>query len=292
MVFSRHSCKHISLPRILVHSIRNWIKFNDPVVRLPTILSFFFAIIIGLLLLNILIAEIGNAYAEMRGQSSISFWANRLNFISEISFGISIFPCAIGEKLYVPLEDTGRMKRYNFDDKIGMYIYKDITVMMRNGAMTEEEKNFFLWWNSAKNMATPPLYMRLKIFLRRSWYYNIIVPGRAFERILSGKDVESRAYIPRIVSYILTPIIWFFLAVFSSLGLVTFGLTWPQRLKQYLFFGPEDLGVSLESDVSVVKEKMTHLESKIDHLESKIDQLLLGKSGGGVSISSTSDYTA
>jgi len=263
----------------------NWIKFGQPSLKVTTLLSMAFAIIIGLILLNILIAEIGNVYTEMRERGRHSFWTNRLSFITEICFALPM--------RYVPsliqLKDSSELTRFDFNGQtVGNWDYKELDTMRRQRTISQEEMNFFLWWREKKDVKTPSLHARVKVFMKRSPFIDMVLPGRVLERVLSkAKRAEPTPYLIRVMIICVSPFNFAAMLLTFAVGLVTFGMAWPKSLKRHLFFGPVSLTnkVSERQRNSITSEdknlsksindrKIASLESKIDRLESTINRFI------------------
>jgi len=69
------------------------------------ILSFLFSLVIVILLLNVLIAVVSNAFSEVESHSSDAFWTTRLTFMVEIDSILKKFRCFNGK--YDEVENSG-----------------------------------------------------------------------------------------------------------------------------------------------------------------------------------------
>jgi len=222
-----------------------------------------FALVIGILLLNILIAEIGSEYTDMREQGRLAFWSQRLNFITEISFSTSALSC-LDQEMSIKRPNKKEMhsllKQGRIDfATISTWIYKDLeTHDSPEGAVSSDEKEFFIWYLKAKDMDRQPFFKRMRVFLSRASMREIIFPGKSFERVVSKNTYKSRSFL-----FIFYPIIPIFVIILFALGLFSFGVLWPRSLKEHLFNGP--VGETVDK---------VDLEAKIKKMEGKLDQVL------------------
>ena len=106
---------------------------------------------------------------------------------------------------------------------------------VRNAISDEDKLKFFYWWFGyipfAGEREDPSLKTRITYFIRRANLEEIIFPGPAFERILSGydrNDDDGNILLYRIMAYLLFPVIIGGLLIFFALGLLTFGYCWPK----------------------------------------------------------------
>ena len=232
-----------------------------------------FALIIGILLLNILIAEIGNIYTDMREHGRLAFWAKRLAYNTEISCSLSVFSCllvdpkAIVKSIKRPRKTKVQSLKQGRIDfaTISTWFYKDLAA---HGTL--EEKDFFLWYLKAKDVDRPPFFKRMRVFLSRASMREIIFPSKSFERVVSKKTYPSRLFV--VFFYPLIPI---FLIIVFTLGLCSFGLWWPTSLKERLFNGPLDGETDVfKANIEYTKVKVDQLEAKNKVIEAKLDRVL------------------
>jgi len=247
----------------------SWIHFNEPELKLQTILSMGFALVIGIFLLNVLIAEIGNVYTSTRERGRIAFWKKRLAFITEISFSISDFECLNAREV---ITKNAEMDRIDFS-KVPPNIFK-------REDFTEEDICFFYWWRQNKDVYRPSFSSRLRVFFRRAEISQILLPGLEFERVISGeREKVNRTHGTRLFLFILFPIIPIVLTALFLLGFFSLGLFWPRWLKRYLFFGPLEKVSLLEDDVKDTKDKIDEMQSKIEDMQESLDSLLASRGG-------------
>jgi hypothetical protein len=131
-----------------------------PVNWQQTAVSFCFAIVVGILLLNILIAKISNVFTEVTDESQTAFWTNRLEFVAEVNAIMRnpIMRKLIPEVILHPEEKGSRRP---------LGVYEEEWVMKcHDENMT---KDFFMWWYYTwknEDNKRPPLRTRLKYFYK------------------------------------------------------------------------------------------------------------------------------
>lgn len=247
----------------------DWVYFNKPSLSLSTILAQLFALVIGILLLNILIAEIGNIYSEMRERGRLEFWSRRLSYVVEISLSFSGILTLKAKNLTKKPHDANTLKgngRIVFST-ISTWIYRELE---EKDYVTEEETQFFLWFLKGKNIHKPSLLSRMKVFLSRASYDEIFYPGKTFEKVLS-----DNIHFSRIVLSTLYPIIPLVLTIQFLLGSVSFGYFWPYWMKKTLFAGPIDAMKDMDAmNDSGSATKVLELEKKVADIEDKLDRIL------------------
>ena len=116
-----------------------------PVNWQQTAISFCFAIVVGILLLNILIAQISNVFTEVTDESQTAFWPNRLEFVAEVNaiMRIPIMRKLIPEGIVHPEEKGSRRPLGAYEEEWVMKCYDE--------NMT---KDFFMWWYYTWKMRT------------------------------------------------------------------------------------------------------------------------------------------
>jgi len=132
----------------------------------------------------------------------------------------------------------------------------------------EEERQFIEWWTG---ISTTPISFqhRMRYFISRSLLGDLIVPGKAFEKILRGmhRDQFLIHYLARIATYFIFLVVPLALFCLFVLGSLTLGLCWPKELREYLFFGSLGMNSTAAEDLVEVKDKMTDLVSEIAELK-------------------------
>jgi len=241
----------------------DWVYFNKPSLSLSTQLAHLFALVIGILLLNILIAEIGNIYTEMRERGRLAFWSRRLSYVVEISVSFSGILKLEAKNLTKNPHDKNTLARGGriVFSTISTWIYRELE---KKQCVSDEETQFFLWFLKGKNVHKPSFLSRMKVFLSRASYDEIFFPGKTFEKVLS-----DNIHFSRIVLSTVYPIIPLVLTIQFVLGCVSFGFYWPYWMKKTLFAGPID---AMKDSVNATK--VWELEKKVADIEGKLDRIL------------------
>jgi hypothetical protein len=88
--------------------------FFDKVSGVSSTLSIIFACVIGIILLNILIAVVNDSFVKVEGNSENAFWLGRLRFVNELTdikkFLESLFPCWNQSKSEQKKNELDRLK--------------------------------------------------------------------------------------------------------------------------------------------------------------------------------------
>jgi ankyrin repeat protein len=244
----------------------DWVYFNRPAISLSIVLAYLFALVTGILLMNILIAEISNVYTDMREKGRLAFWSNRLSCVVEISHSFSgILRLEAKNLTKRPKDEKTLAQGRIIFSNISTWIYRELD------KTTEEEKIFFLWFLRAKDVEKPNFISRMRVFLRRASIEDILFPGKAFERVVSDNTLFSRVLLS--ISY---PIIPFLLTIQFLLGCVSFGLLWPYWMKKMMFAAPIAEPNQINENVIIAQysTRVEELEKKVDSMENKLDRIL------------------
>jgi len=244
-----------------------------------------FAFVIGILLLNIVIAVVSNKFTDVQNDAEKVFWVRRLSLIKEVeslrTFAKKLFHVndpdnndrdyrgTVFNTIMAKRSKKGRKKRFSFN-----FIPLD-----DDYAEPDDITLFFGWWFSpAEWGVTPPLPIRLRMFYLYSNWEDIVLPGKAFERILSScsykEDLEKYVTVIYFVkAAMVRPLTWValfihslcFLAIFV-VGFASFGLLWPRPLIEWLFNRGMGMEKKSESNTLIVKSYIEELSTKVDAL--------------------------
>lgn len=202
---------------------------------LLTVIAFLFAIVIGLLLLNMLIAVVSNVFTKVTEASENAFWETRLSFMVEIN--------AIHRNFYLYKSPGDRKSRSHtaFERRRSFAHYDDD--WMCEECSEDDMEQFFKWWYYTWKDEIPPLRTRLHYFYKHASMDEIFFPGSVFMNILFGHKYDEKVEgVHGIVALAISYIHFFFGALYAVLvfflGLVSFGSTWTKEVNQVLFFGP------------------------------------------------------
>jgi hypothetical protein len=265
----------------------DWVFF-DSNKGLHSGLAMIFAFVIGILLLNIIIALISNVYTGIESNSQKAIWASRVRFVNELWSMRSVFSlnlCTFQEgwssSHYLPERRIlSQWDRRGYDDwephKKEDDDFEDNNLVKRNG-----RADFIGWYIYETESSTYDdfgLCWRLRGFMHIAEWKEIFPPSLALQKVLLGKmqDEEIEGFREKFIAW-LGSCIFFILTIVAApvvlvLGFVTCGYLWPKELKEFLFFGPVEIK---ESD-----QKQAHA-AEVDRLEKKVDGLKAEVSGFG-----------
>jgi len=227
-------------------------------------LMFVLSFIIGILLLNIVIAVVSNVFTEVTENAERAFWENRIAWISEMTLMLSLLKCLPEEKkpdskksIKSSLSQEEE-KEACLTERIPFSVYPGIEIARSIPG------DFGWWWFEAYPHLMPSFITRFIIFYKYADWSDILFPSKVFELLFMGlpynADIGAKEYkyfrngeddkkivIPIsifklllgklcawvVFSFHVGLIILFFVA-----GLVTFGYFWPTAMKEKLFEGP------------------------------------------------------
>ena len=280
----------------------DWFFLNSP-TGVQSVLALIFAFLIGILLLNIIIALISNRFTDVEKEGQKAFWLSRLRFVNEL------------ESMYIIRNIRNRLSNFqfrggggesvdedNWEDQpqienksskapperrlLSEYDMRNYQEWMDRG---EEYDAFLKRWLGYEHPGTnPSLLKRLRMFIEVAEWQEIIPPSKGFKKVLMGKhsyDEEIKGLHLIIVAWIVSFVILLVSLVVGVIGLIlgffTGGYFWPRELRQFLFYGDvedkksEDEKVKEEAmeEVRQVVKEVTRLETKVDKLETKVDKL-------------------
>jgi hypothetical protein len=255
--------------------------------------SFMFAIIVGILLLNILIGVVSSVFDEVKSLSEDAFWKTRMSFMVEI-FTIRNMLCfssssndahISGPKLSARASSRGidiaKMKsEKQIIGRKSFAQYDDEWMMLK--CPEEDKKIFFKWWYYSWmcKKDRPPLATRLWYYYKFASVGELLLPGDVFICILFGLKYDAlvcddrnrlhrgRALYGRIISYMHFVLGIILVVIIFVLGSVTFGQLWPLEFKRQLFFGPVESKRDRDEANAARGEELRR--SKIENLEKQI----------------------
>jgi len=219
-----------------------FMQWEDPKDQtLLSIISFAFAIVVGILLLNILIAIVNNQFTRVSEESENAFWTTRLDFMNEINAiytSMIRLVCSGKSDDKTTGGDTYDLYRFRFD----FIQYDDDWVKL----VDENDlhiNNFFKWWYYAWKKECPPLSTRLMYFYTHASMSEILFPGKVFHNVLFGlkynEEIKGlRLSVALFLSLFHMIIGLITMIVIFVLGLFTWGILWPKEINKVLFFGP------------------------------------------------------
>jgi len=219
------------------------------------VLTYFYAVFMSVILLNMIIAYVCNIFSEVLKDSKTAFWENRLSITTEIEALSNICHNFSWKKTNESEVCEIKTQRLNF------------SIVSSLISSNEKCAPFFNWWSSHTNSGCecPYLMTRMYAFYSYSQWDDIVYPGIVLERILHGlKYNEELSHPsntdkvplntdqshppsteqshPSILSRIIVKIVLYHLflihvvaiIVVFIFGLFSFG-NWPEAMKFFLF---------------------------------------------------------
>ena len=225
------------------------------------VLTFIFAVLIELLLLNVLIAEIVHSLGDAKTGGKKAFWQKRYHFITQLCVAYSAMgKCLRRNKL--PEKESSQTEEIS-NDNIPMSRYAFSAANYE--AFPGDFYSFRRWWLKDGNAPIP--YARLKYFLSWASWDEILIPGPTFERVLSGCKKDTNSYLARACLYLIFPVILLIQFLCFILGFVSVGYFWPKYMRQALFSGPVDYegnrDSKVETNVDLMKQEIKSIHNAV-----------------------------
>jgi len=272
-----------------------------------------FAFVIGILLLNIVIAVVSNKFTDVQNNADKVFWVRRLSLIKEVDSLRSFM-----KKLFYMMgtADSGSLRgtimlayrrvkqkkcgierfSFHFNPSDDDYADQKVFTLSSDDDYVDQKDFdlFFGWWFCTDDWGdTPHLFLRLRILYFYSNWEDIVLPGKVFERILLSctykEDLkEDSAVIYFAKASLVTLFAWvmLFIHVLSFLalfivGFASFGLLWPTCLIKWLFHrGVEEDSTKVDAQIFSINTVVEDLTVKIGaqtseakDLSAKVDAL-------------------
>ena len=142
-----------------------------------------------------------------------------------------------------------------------------------------------LWWygKSDEKNDKPKLVARLKFFITYSALKDIIIPTNVFENMILGRkrsyrsdSYEKLQVLPFSVILIVTSNV--LLAMVFILGLLSFGVLWPDTMKKRLFSVKEKQMIAREvtkssKDIDMTKEDISKMNIENNNMRREISEM-------------------
>lgn len=194
---------------------------NGAVMSLPwlSMISFLFATIVGILLLNILIAVVSNVFTKVSEESENAFWTTRLDIMVEVNM-IRNFVLNITNQSTKRKQD--QKKKENSQEIDNTKVRKDDEVekikVRKDFAQYDDDwmhykckkvhlDLFYNWWYYSWKKERPQFRTRMWYFYNHATMNEIFFPGKVYQNMLFGKKyneklVGTKACIALIISVI------------------------------------------------------------------------------------------
>jgi hypothetical protein len=286
--------------------------FLDKIIGPLSFLSMAFALLVGLVLMNMLIALISNKYTEVEQQSQTAFWVHRLLYIDELhsmfiemarwqSYFSWIFVkhIQVDDDFDENVEKGGKdedwhdnTKEVLLPDRMDMseYHFKRIQEW-KSVEKYEKITNWFWVLDSAD--PRPYFFTRISTFLVMARWSDILFVTIGFKKFFLGVkygDNVSMTLQKHIVAWMGCSVILFFVyvkaVVMTPLGVLSGGYFWAKELKEYIFFGnikekskfSDDsnmmmIGNNMEGKINQLFEKQIEIEKQNNELKACLDEM-------------------
>lgn len=230
-------------------------------------ISYAYAFMVSILLLTVLIAVVTGVFDEVTEMGAKEFWYNRYGYIVTKKAILKHL-----QLLEIPRDDhiknqgtsishLSDSRKHFFPRRLKFSSFNVESFNKYQSDLSGEEFCFFQWW--FKNDAID-YKSRIEFFWYRSEVQDIIFPGLVFEKVvcnfsLDGEDTIIRGLLRMFLFFVYTPCVLIMFAGLFVIGLVTFGLLWPQWMKERLIYGPvlSDSDISNKTGISIEDEEAT-----------------------------------
>ena len=271
-----------------------------------------FAFVIGILLLNILIAVISNEFTEVMANSRRAFWHNRLKFLVEVNYtfnGIGRLTWCkscwfVGNKDGNKIsrveedDDTFSTNQLEYNDKIERFDFLHPIYAGLKGTVFEKKfqdrndlpdefislvkvTNWFwkVWEKDEDNI--PTFSERIKTYFYFSRLDQIAFPGKVAVNMFLGLKINEEA------DSIAGKFLWsscYIIMVFAALiifplGFLTAGIAWPDVIRRGLFSTQEEVNdTELEQLIRITRTQKQHYQGQIDQLRQEMQRYLSSSS--------------
>ncbi len=152
-----------------------WSSDESDDILLLQIISFLFALVVGILLLNILIAVVNNVFTKVSNESDDAFWTTRMDFMVEVNLIVNtVFTSfRMADKENVDNHDhivdkvSVRKSFAEYDDK-----------WMKNCCSETDLQEFYKWWYYSWRLEVPKLKTRLWYYYNQASFLEIVYPSK------------------------------------------------------------------------------------------------------------------
>jgi len=259
-------------------------EFFDQWEGLLSVVSLIFALLMGIILLNMLIALISDIFTRTKSESELVFWVHRLRLVDQFESIRGATFCVnpgTGENVKMEKDLPPRISFNNWWNE------------NREGWKNQGEKyrqvlNWFCNISNvntssragAENLTTPNFFLRISVFSEMSTWGDIIFLSKAFRKFVVGVDyTEPLSGTPNVVAWIVAALV---LVAFGlkfvitlPLGLVTGGYFWEREIKEFLFFGKEDVTQSaFEESVTSLKAQVKYQKCQLDDIKAQNESIM------------------
>lgn len=250
-------------------------------------LTFIFAIVIGIVMLNVLIAIVNDSLMENQKRSQDGFWLGRLEFL-----------CSIKDILRF-ISSTHNNSIENDEMRVLKVLFNGSTKPSRRVFSYADKRDIKEWGNNSICLkllywfergligeeSQMPLWQRIRAFLQVAVWNEIISipPSLGMVKVIAGVHRrEAMTASQKLRAQFLCYLIFILVVIFTPFvfiaGLISAGQSWPHDFKAFLFFGPvaennkevefERNGIVrsenvIASDLKLVVERITEQQNKL-----------------------------
>jgi len=276
-------------PTSYQYSFFNILAFENP-SGVPQWIPYFYSIVMLVLLLNIIIAVVCTEYEDVLNESELAFWSDRLVIVNELGdLCASLYSFSSSTSL--PRSICEKVKRWC--KTLLSVFYKpqnkriDLNLFLDNSVWDGESKEIQIlhWWygKSDEKEDKPKLVARLKFFITYSALKDIIIPTNVFENMILGRkrsyrsdSYEKLQVLPFSVILIVTSNV--LLAIVFILGLLSFGVLWPDTMKKRLFSVKEKQMIAREvtkssKDIDMTREDISKMNIENNNMRREMSEV-------------------
>ncbi|GFH52627.1 hypothetical protein CTEN210_09103 [Chaetoceros tenuissimus] len=261
--------------------------FFDKPMGLWSALTLIFAIVIGIVLLNILIAVVNDSFVKVEENSDDVFWLGRLKFIFKVQNILrNLNLMRKDEEILLLLKvglgignlkskPTRRMFSHwdtrDIDDwKVFDPLCWKLLYWFETGDMPEDE--------SGKQVPMLTMKQRLLAFFKVAEWNEIIPPSKGMVKVIAGTHRRdelkgAKKWTSRLFSLIIFAILVLASPIILIVGLLSGGRLLPHEFKAFLF-GPIDAKKHFESQQKEIQNEIDDLRDEVKKNQAEILALL------------------
>lgn len=227
--------------------------FFDSPSGLRSTLSFIFAAVIGIILLNILIAVVNDSFKQVEDNSEYAFWLGRLRFIVEMQ-GL------LGAKAMNCMNAQGNITRkrriftqWDNTDSYSKEMYGDYPPYCFDLIHWVEKADHENPMPSGNKNPMPNLVKRIHAFFLVAQWNEIIPPSEGFRKVIAGAPRRDDVTEDKAVAWSIASIIFVGLIIASPIIILV-------TIYSNIFDGP-------------IENKSRNVEGRIDTIEDHVKDL-------------------
>ncbi|GFH52629.1 hypothetical protein CTEN210_09105 [Chaetoceros tenuissimus] len=257
-------------------------------------ITFIFAIVIGIVMLNVLIAVVNDSLVENQRRSQDGFWLGRLDFlcsINDISRFISFrdgFRYEERENIMTILKLLPEHGKLKYKPSRGIFSHWD-TRDIDNWKVFDPLCWKLLYWFENGDMPFddnydkfPMLTLKQRVlgFFKVAVWNEIIPPSLGMVKVVAGthRREELKGMRKKFSSELICGLISLSVVLASpiifALGLLSGGKLWPHKFKKLFLFGPIDAKKHFDSKKKEMQNEIDDLRDEVKNNQAEILALL------------------